>query len=164
MRNGRLGSPLTLDEFEVLPGIGLSVEVLKGAGLLAVVITNQPDVARGLLAPDELKRMNERLRYLVPVDAIYICPHDDKDGCLCRKPKPGLLLRASQELNIRLRASYLVGDSWKDIAAGRSAGCKTFLVKTADSDSGDIGADCVVAHLEEAAELIARGTRGSHDK
>lgn len=155
VRNGRAGSPRTSEEFALLPGVVLAVKVLRRAGLLVVVVTNQPDVARGFLTPVELERVHERLRQLVSVDAIYTCLHDDEHGCSCRKPKPGLLLRASKELGISLRTSYLVGDSWKDIAAGQGAGCKTFLVRTPDNNSTDIGADRVVPTLQVAAELIA---------
>lgn len=155
VRNGRRSSPLTLDEFEVLPGAALTAQMLKRAGLLVVVVTNQPDVARGLLAPAELERMHVCLRRLVSVDAVYTCPHDDLEGCPCRKPKPGLLLRASQEWGISLGKSYLVGDSWRDIEAGRAAGCETFLVESDQNDCSGITADFVVPNLQVAAEMIA---------
>lgn len=154
MRDGGAASPRALDEFELLPGVGLAVEGLKRAGLLVVVMTNQPDVARGVLAPAELERMHERLRGLVSVDAIYTCPHDDEDGCSCRKPKPGLLLRAAHEWGICLRKSWLVGDGWKDIEAGKTANCTTVLLKTRDRDSAGIAPNFVVSNLPAAVEVI----------
>ena len=155
VRNGQKGSPRTVEEFELLPGVASAVAMLRRAGLLVVVVTNQPDVARGFLTAAELERIHECLRSLVSVDAIYACAHDDNDECMCRKPKPGLLLQAAEELNIAITISYLVGDSWKDIQAGRKAGCKTFLVKTADNISTDSDADFVVSNLWAAVDMIA---------
>lgn len=159
VRDGRSGSPHRLDEFELLPGVARAVEMLRRVGLLVVVVTNQPDIARGLLTPAELERIHACLCKLVSVEAIYTCPHDDQDGCSCRKPKPGLLLRASREWNISLPNSYLVGDSWKDIAAGQNVGCKTFLVKRGENDSAGCGADFVVPDVLAAAKMIADYTR-----
>jgi len=153
-RDGWRVSPRALSEFEVLPEAAACVEALRGAGLLLVVVTNQPDIARGFLAPAELESMHARLQELLPVDAIYVCPHDDPDGCLCRKPKAGLLLRASREMDIDLEASYLVGDNWKDITAGCAAGCKTVFVQGEEGDRTGISADFVVSSVGRAAELI----------
>lgn len=157
VRDGRAGSPRTLDEFELLPGVGSAVEALRRAGLLVVVVTNQPDVARGLLVLPELERMHGRLRALLPVDSVYTCPHDDADGCLCRKPKPGLLLQAAWELQISLKDSWLVGDSWKDIEAGKAASCTTLLVQSSDLNPGRIAPNLVVSNLPAAAQAILRG-------
>lgn len=154
LRNEQPGSPRRVEEFQLLPGVRQAVELLRRAGLLVVVVTNQPDVARGFLPLGELERLHKRLRQWVPVDAIYTCPHDDADECTCRKPKPGLLLQASQEWNIRLPHSYMVGDSWKDIAAGQRAGCKTFLVQNGQRSPGDIAADVVIPDLPAAVRKI----------
>ncbi len=155
-RGGRRLSPRTLGEFAVLPTARPAVRALRRAGWLVIVVTNQPDVARGALAPETLERMHHRLRRAVPVDAIYACPHDDADGCDCRKPKPGLLRQASSEWGIGLRASFLVGDSWKDIAAGRAAGCSTILVGEAECPP-DVRPSFVLKNLAAAAELIQTG-------
>ena len=152
--NGRAVAPRALAEFALLPGVAAAVTALRRAGLLAVVVTNQPEVARGQLDPMELARMHERLQRAVPVDAIYICPHDDADGCACRKPRPGLLQRASRDWNLSLRASFLVGDTEKDLAAGRAAGCATILIAPAESSSAEAAADFVVRDLPAAAELL----------
>jgi len=156
-REGRGVSPRALSEFEVLPEAAACVEALRRAGLLLVVVTNQPDIARGFLTPTELEGMHARLQELVQVDAIYVCPHDDSDRCSCRKPKAGLLLRASRELKIDLPLSYLVGDTWKDVAAGRAAGCKTILVATDEAVVRGSSADSSVPSLEMAAKLICDG-------
>ncbi len=153
LREGRAVSPRKLAEFELLPRVREAVEALKRAELLAIVVTNQPDIARGQLDRAELERMHERLREQVPVEAIYTCPHDDADGCACRKPKPGLLLRAAQEWNAGLAESFLVGDSWKDVLAGKTAGCTSILIAPRSAPAVST-ANFQAPTLEEAAALI----------
>lgn len=154
LRNGEIGSPRALDEFKLLPGVGPAVAGLKRAGLLVVVVTNQPDLARGFLTPAELERMHERLRGMVAVDAIYTCWHDEEDGCGCRKPKPGLLFRAAQEWGISLKKSWLVGDGWKDIEAGKAAECRTVLLRNPDRDPAGIAPDLVLPDLPKVVGVI----------
>ena len=153
-RNGQSVSPRTLAEFALLPGVRSAVEALQCASLLVIVVTNQPDLARGTLTAAELERMHDRLLKAVPIDAIYVCPHDDRDGCSCRKPKPGLLRRASLDWNIRLETSFLVGDTWKDIAAGKAACCATIQVAATLGVPVGVAADLLVPDLPAAAELI----------
>ncbi len=126
--DGTLGSPRSLKDFTLLPGVASTVRALARAGFKTVVVTNQPDIARGRLDPAELERMHARLRQEVSVDAILTCPHDERDHCGCRKPLPGMLLQAGKALGVDLERSFLVGDSWKDIAAGYAVGCRTILV------------------------------------
>ena len=127
-REGRWLSPLRAADFAVLPGVARAVRALRRAGLVALVVTNQPELARGRLHSAELERMHEALRREIELDGIYVCPHRNSDRCECRKPLPGLLLAAARQWRVSLRASFLVGDSPKDIAAGRAAGCRTILV------------------------------------
>ena len=154
LRNGSVGSPRSLAEFELFEDAVDCVAKLQAAGLLVIVVTNQPDVARGTLDPKELERMHDWLKRTTAVDAIYACSHDDGDNCFCRKPKPGLLLRAASEWSITLSTSYMVGDSWKDIDAGNSAGCQTFLVDPAQSQTGQTRASYRVRDLRSAVEMI----------
>ncbi len=161
IRKGQAVSPRTLNEFEPLPGVRTSVEALKRAGLLAIVVTNQPDVARGFLPQAELDRMHEHLRSAVGLDAIYTCCHDDGDDCQCRKPRPGLLLRAAQEWGINLSSSFLIGDSWRDIEAGRAANCTTLLIKAAGDQDPEATADFTVSDLAAAVEVILATVRSS---
>lgn len=151
-RAGGLRAPSTLGAFQPYPFAAGAVASLRAAGLLCIVVTNQPDVAMGDLAPDVLDAMHARLAREVPVDAIYVCPHASGEGCDCRKPRPGLLRRAADEWGIELGASFLVGDRWRDIDAGRSVGCTTVLV--AGGDAGDAAPDHRAADLTEAARLI----------
>jgi len=155
MRDGRGASPRRLADFRLLPGAGTAVRALRGAGFLVIVVTNQPDVARGVLDAAELGRMHEILAAKLGVDAIYACTHDDENGCCCRKPRPGLLLRAGEELNVDLPASYMIGDSWRDVGAGRAARCRTVLVsnRVGNRSTGE-DADFVVRSFKAAVSLI----------
>lgn len=154
MRDGQGVSPRALAEFALLPGVRPAVEALQRASLLVIVVTNQPDLARGALTPAELARMHGRLARAVRVNGIYTCPHDDRDGCACRKPNPGLLRRASLDWNISLEASFLVGDTWIDIAAGKAAGCATIQIAAVPCVTASVTADFTVQDLPAAAELI----------
>ncbi|MCL6566859.1 MAG: HAD-IIIA family hydrolase [Acidobacteriia bacterium] len=155
-RAGRWVSPRQLAEFALLPGAAAAVARLRAAGLPVVVVTNQPDLARGLLEKQTLAEMHRRLAAQLGVDAIYVCPHDDADGCACRKPRPGLLLAAARDFSLNLRRSFLVGDSWKDIAAGRAVGCLTVRVASPALEAELGRADFSAAGIGAAAELILR--------
>ncbi len=120
--------PRELDDFELLPGVVSAVLDLKQAGFLLIVITNQPDVARGTQSREAVDRMHHKLRAELPVDDVLVCWHDDSDGCDCRKPRPGLIFSAAQQYGIDLSKSFVVGDRWRDIDAGHAAGCRTAMV------------------------------------
>jgi D-glycero-D-manno-heptose 1,7-bisphosphate phosphatase len=136
LRDGRARAPLTLDGFRPYPDAADSVRRLQRAGFVCLVVTNQPELATGELAPAVLDAINERLTRETGVDAIYVCPHVDADGCACRKPKPGLLLRGAAEWNVELPDSFLVGDRWRDIEAGEAAGCTTVLIEGSPEPAG----------------------------
>ncbi len=160
LREGRGASPRSFAEFQLLPGVRAAVESLRDAGLPVLVVTNQPDIARGLLAPEELERMHEHLRGHVPVDRIYTCTHDDSDRCICRKPRPGLLLRAAAEFQLDLEHSWMVGDSWNDVEAARAAGCRMILVAGAHADAGTKRPEFVAVSLPDAVEIILSAASG----
>jgi D-glycero-D-manno-heptose 1,7-bisphosphate phosphatase len=146
VRDGVPHPPKNLLEFEMLPNVPEAVTHLKDAGFLLVVVTNQPDVARGTQSISVIHEMHEALRREINVDEIYICIHDG-DGCVCRKPKPGMLLSAAKTHNIDLKNSFMVGDRWKDIVAGSTAGCKTVLVGSLDEGKMPIAPDAVFTDL-----------------
>lgn len=154
VRDGKPFSPRRREDLEVMGGITEACTALREAGLLLVVVTNQPDIARGSLAVDELVAMHEDLVGRIPLDGILYCPHDDTDGCSCRKPAPGLLLQAAHRFGIDLRNSVLVGDRWRDIDAGRRAGCRTVFVKAGYLERGAEGQDLTVTSLPEAVPWI----------
>ncbi|GIV17228.1 MAG: histidinol phosphate phosphatase [Armatimonadota bacterium] len=121
------------EELQLLPSSAEAIARFNALGVPVIVCSNQSGVAKGLYSLQTLERISQRLQemlreYGARIDAFYYCPHDDADGCDCRKPKPGLLLRAAREHAIALEKSVFVGDSWRDIIAGRSAGVKTVLV------------------------------------
>ncbi len=150
-RDGISASPRRLADFRVSEGAAEAVSRLRAVGLLVFVVTNQPDVARGKLADSELARMHEALTTAVGVDEIMVCPHDDADACGCRKPLPGMILALARRWDVDLTGSFVVGDSWKDVAAGRRAGCRTILI---DRGGQGTDADVLVASLGEAVERI----------
>jgi len=155
---------LSPDEMILIPGAADGLRALRDLGLGLVVVSNQAPVARGWITQDELAAVNDRLRALVEaegvhLDAIYCCPHDRGDGCHCRKPEPGLLLRAASELAFDPADAHMVGDKTSDIEAGRRAGAATILVLTGEgAEHTEAGADHVVADLSGAAGIIARHT------
>lgn len=145
-------SPRFVKDFRVVAGSLEAIQRLRERGLPVFVASNQPDVARGNLAPDELARMTAILRRTLPLDDVAICPHDDPDGCTCRKPQPGLLVTVAQRWGVDLSRSYVVGDSWKDVEAGRRAGCHTILLRRDYNSSAR--ADTIVGSLGEAVQFI----------
>ena len=104
------------------------MRLLKRAGFLVIVVTNQPDIGNGLVPAAVVEAMHAKLRGRVAVDDIRVCPHRQDEGCACRKPKPGLLRAAARDWRIDLKGSYLVGDRDGDIVAGKAAGCYTLLI------------------------------------
>ena len=113
-----------LEEFELLPGVADAVRRLRAAGFPLVVVTNQPDVARGTQTREGVEAINEHLRAELPILDVLACYHDSGDDCACRKPKPGMLLEAARRWRLDLRRSFLVGDRWSDVIAGQAAGCR----------------------------------------
>jgi len=156
-RNGRPRAPVSLETFQLYPWAAECVGRLRAAGYVCVVVTNQPEVATGELAPEVLEAIHARLRRETGVDGIYACPHRDEHGCECRKPKPGMLLRAAKEHGIDRSASFLVGDRWRDIGAGEAAGCVTVLVAGSDEPGGN--PRYRVNDLRDAVDLIIRGVQ-----
>jgi len=139
VKEGNLFSPRKFEDFKFVDGIKDVLERFRERGLLNIIVTNQPDVARGLMEEKELQKMHNLIRESLPIDDIFICPHSDADNCNCRKPKAGMLFEAAKKWDIYLNESFIIGDSWKDIEAGRNAGCTTVLIdspynKQIDSD------------------------------
>lgn len=156
VRDGLPYSAATLDELEILPGAEEACSSLKEAGFALVVVTNQPEIARGTLDSETVARQNDVLREALPLDEVVVCPHDDRDGCDCRKPKPGMLIAAAERLEIDLASSFMVGDRWKDIEAGRRAGCRVVFVDRGYDEEVRIEPDAVVRDLEAAARWILK--------
>ena len=154
--NGKRHPPASVAELEVLPGVVEACKALRAAGFLLVVVTNQPDVARGTQPRTTVEAINRALKAQVPIDHIRVCYHDDPDECFCRKPSPGLLLKAAEDFQINLSTSFMIGDRWKDIEAGRSAGCKTVFIDCSSQEALTILPDHQAYSLAEASEWILR--------
>lgn len=154
-RDGRSYAPTTLATFSLYPEAMKSLAALKSAGYLLVVVTNQPDVGRGIIGEDVLAAMHDKLLAALPVDRIEVCRHERKDACECRKPKAGMLLRAARELGIDLDRSFMIGDRESDVLAGRAAGCRTiFIDLDYTAEPRPQGADWTVRSISEAADVI----------
>ena len=142
--NKYVGFLRDIDEFELLDGVADAIKKINASGYLAIVVTNQPVIARGEVSFEELERIHNKMETLLGkevayLDAIYFCPHHPHKGyegerpelkfdCNCRKPKPGMLLKAAQDFNIDLAQSWMIGDGENDIRAGQNAGCRTALI------------------------------------
>lgn len=156
VRNGTPHPPASVRELEILPGVPAALETLRSRGYALIVVTNQPDVARGTLARSVVEEIHERLRTEYRLDAVLTCFHDGGSGCDCRKPRPGLLLQAARDFDIDLSASVMVGDRWRDVEAGQRAGCKTFYVDYDYQEQRPLTYDFRVSSLEEAAHIISQ--------
>jgi D-glycero-D-manno-heptose 1,7-bisphosphate phosphatase len=154
VRDGNPYPPGSPDELEILPGVSEALSRLKAAGFARVVVTNQPDVARGRQRRDVVDAINARLQATLPIDEFRVCYHDDADACACRKPRPGLL---TQPPLYDLAASVMVGDRWRDIEAGRRAGVRaTVLIDHGYDESASVEPDLRVASLAMAVDWIVR--------
>lgn len=164
VRGGKPYAPRRLEEFRLLPGTAAALRTLKQAGFLLVVVTNQPDIGNGKVSPDVVESMHRRLREKLPVDDIRMCPHRQTDGCDCRKPRPGMLLSAAKEWNISLRDSFMIGDRWSDVVAGRGAGCYTLFLDRHYEETPQIQADAVSVSLAHAVQQVLAVTQEIHAK
>jgi D-glycero-D-manno-heptose 1,7-bisphosphate phosphatase len=148
--------PASVEEVEILPGVVDALARLVALNLPLIVVTNQPDVARGAQTKQAVEQINMFLRHRLPLTAFYVCYHDNPDNCACRKPRPGLITDAAAAYNIDLARSFMVGDRWSDIAAGQAAGCRTILIDLPYSKGSRCEPDYRVRDLPEAVEIIVR--------
>jgi D-sedoheptulose 7-phosphate isomerase len=157
--------PSDVEELELLPDVASSLRDLKAHGFSLFVITNQPDVARGTCTRESVEALHQTLASSLPIDDIFVCYHDDNDHCACRKPKPGLLFEAQRKHNIDLEGSFMVGDRWRDIDAGHSAGCKTILIDYGYRERKSAQPpEATVRSLREAADwIISSSAKKSQD-
>jgi D-glycero-D-manno-heptose 1,7-bisphosphate phosphatase len=147
----------SVDELELLPGVAEACARLRErGGFLLIVVTNQPDVARGSLSPEAVEAMHLELAQALPLDDIAVCMHDDADGCDCRKPQPGMILAAARRFDVDLAASFLVGDRWRDVEAAHRAGCRAVFVDRGYAEALTVQPDATVRDLGEAAGWILR--------
>jgi D-glycero-D-manno-heptose 1,7-bisphosphate phosphatase len=162
VRDGKPHAPQTLDEFEILPGIADALWPLRNAGFLLIVATNQPGIGRGLQPREVIDAMHRRLIRELPLDDIKVC-YEDGPGGTCYKPKPGMLLEAASEYGIDLPRSYMIGDRWRDVGAGKAAGCYTIFIDRQYDEPLVDAPDLVCRDLSEAtAFIMQRNGYGDH--
>lgn len=128
VRDGKPYPPASLSDLQWVEGIKELIDGVKNLGYKVFVFTNQPDVARGDMSQATVDEIHNYIVKQLNIDKVYCCFHDDKDNCHCRKPKPGMILDAQKEWSVDLGRSFVVGDRWRDIAAGQAAGVRTILV------------------------------------
>lgn len=158
VRGNRAYAPVTLDEFHLTEDAGKQVARLRAAGLLCIVFTNQPEVARGMLSREVLEAMHSRLRAGAAVDDVFVCEHDPAEGCECHKPRPGMIHEAAARWGISLPASFVIGDRWRDVEAGRAVGCYTVLIQRPYSQCST--ANVCVPDLGQAVDAILKQLGG----
>jgi D-glycero-D-manno-heptose 1,7-bisphosphate phosphatase len=153
IRDGKPYAPMSLDALQVLEDVPVALRKLRDAGFRLIVVTNQPDVARGAQTRAMVEAMNARLAAELPVDEVVVCYHDG-DDCDCRKPKPGALLDAARRHGLELEQSFMVGDRWRDIEAGQRAGCRCLFVDRGYREQQPAAPFVRVESLAAAAEWI----------
>lgn len=155
VRNGKPYPPANAAELVLAPEAEEALRELKEAGFKLLVVTNQPDVAKGITTRVAVEEIHRRLASELPVDEIFACYHQDGDGCDCRKPKPGMILQGAHKYNVDLTESFLVGDRWRDVEAGQNAGCRTVFIDGGYEEREPARpADARVHSLREAADWI----------
>jgi D-glycero-D-manno-heptose 1,7-bisphosphate phosphatase len=157
-REGKPASPRSLAELEVEPAAAESLERLKAHGFRLFGVTNQPDVRRGRMSMDVLEAIHQTLCAVLPIEEISACVHDDRDGCRCRKPQPGLILELAARHDIEVSRSWMIGDQDRDVASARAAGCRAVLL--ARSYNSSSGADLVVPTLLHAVAAVVSASAG----
>jgi D-glycero-D-manno-heptose 1,7-bisphosphate phosphatase len=154
VRNGKPHPPASLAEVVIPQEVHPALAQLKAQGYLLIVVTNQPDVARGVTKREAVEEINQFLLKQLPLETVRVCYHDDRDACHCRKPSPGLLLEAAEQYGIDLGRSVMIGDRWKDVEAGKRAGCKTVFLDYGYLETNLSKADFTTTSLLQAARWI----------
>ncbi|MGA9453529.1 MAG: HAD family hydrolase [Verrucomicrobiia bacterium] len=160
-RDGKPYPPGNLSEFCILPGVATACARLKQAGFSLVVATNQPDVGRGTLKRETVETIHAEMCRRLPIDRVEVCYHpgQGQSDCDCRKPKPGMLLRAARELHIDLAQSWMVGDRWRDVDCGHAAGCRTIFIDRGYAEELRQKPHFSAGNLAQAADIILRESK-----
>jgi D-glycero-D-manno-heptose 1,7-bisphosphate phosphatase len=152
--DGKPYAPTRVEDFVLVAEAPAQVQRLRDAGFLCIVFTNQPELASGELLSSDLDEMHRQMRAAIPLDDVYFCPHARNDGCTCYKPKTGMLEDAVATWDVDLSQSYVIGDRWRDIGAGKAVGCYSILLARPYSDCDY--ADANVQTLTEAVDTVLR--------
>ena len=156
IENGLPHSPSSFEKLKILPGVKDSIIIFKKLKFFCLMVTNQPDVTRGKIEKETVIKINNFLKENLKLDDIFVCYHDDHDNCECRKPKSGLLLKAAEKWNLDLKKSFMIGDRWKDIEAGNSAGCQTIFLDYNYNEKKPSDPSFVSNSLLNAAKIIQK--------
>ena len=154
VKDGRPYPPKDISELILITGIKKLLYELKQKKYLIIVITNQPDVARKKTLKKDVEEINNYLLSNLPIDEIITCYHDNNDGCNCRKPLPGSILEAAKKYKINLNKSFMIGDRWRDIMAGRNANCKTIFIDYKYDEEVLAEPDYTINSIIEILEVI----------
>ena len=152
-RDGKPRAPYKLEDFKLFSDVEESTKLLKQNGYMLIVVTNQPDVARGWVSKTKVEEINTELARLIAIDDIKVCYHDTSDKCDCLKPKPGMLIEAAREHHIDLSISFMLGDRHSDVEAGKAAGTSAILIGEGDH-SIETNPDFKADSLLEAVKFI----------
>ena len=160
IKGGKPFPPSTVAELEFTADAAALLQNLKSHGYKLLVVTNQPDIARGVTSRESVEAIHQKLSAALPVDEVFTCPHSDENDCDCRKPKPGLILEAARRHHIDLASSFMIGDRWRDVEAGQNAGVRTILIDDGYAEKQPARPpDAKVHSLREATEWILNATR-----
>src|SRR5215212_3996375 len=159
VRDGNPYAPTRVEDFTLVPEAAVQVQRLRDAGFLCIVFTNQPELSNGELRPDDLESMHQTMQEALDVDDIYVCPHHRDERCRCHKPEIGMIEDAVSKWDIDLGSSFVIGDRWRDVDAGKNAGCYAILIERPYSKA--TFADARVATLTEAVDTVLRRARGA---
>jgi D-glycero-D-manno-heptose 1,7-bisphosphate phosphatase len=154
LRDGKAYAPKKMEDFIIFPEAENILNELKRLGFLLIVVTNQPDVGNGLVQQSVVETMHQKLRVVLPIDDVKTCYASQKENSPMRKPAPGMLLEAAEEWDIDLSESFMVGDRWSDVTAGKAAGCRTIFLNRGYQEQQPDRPNYVVQSLEEALEAI----------
>jgi D-glycero-D-manno-heptose 1,7-bisphosphate phosphatase len=146
--------PRGLSDLQLLPGVSKAIKKLKKAGFLVFCLSNQPEVSRGSIKQEDVAQISEYLTSELGIMEVFVCHHDDKDACICRKPKPGGINYFVEKYSLDRSQSFMVGDRWKDIDAGISAGCRTIFIESDYAEDKPSNQDFSVKSLDEAVLIV----------
>ena len=163
-RDGTIASDVhfccRIQDFELLPTAPQAIRLLNRHGFKVIIVTNQSGISRGYLSEETLQQIHHHMRHELArhgalIDATYYCTHHPDDGCDCRKPRPGLLLKATHDLDIDLGRSFMIGDHDRDIEAGKAVGCRTALINSNNNGKKpSVLPDCTAEDLLQAVRWI----------
>jgi D-glycero-D-manno-heptose 1,7-bisphosphate phosphatase len=155
VRDGKSYPPARVEDVKVYAGLREQLQRLKDHGFILIVVTNQPDVARGMTPRATIEGINDVIAREIPaLDRFIVCYHDNKDGCNCRKPRPGMLLKGAAEFDIDLKRSYMVGDRRTDVEAGIAAGTRTIFIDRSYREPAPTNYDYKASSTSEALQII----------